>query len=121
MMNEKNIKRLGTHILLEFFDCDTKSINDNEGIKRILRDAVIQMGAKVCDETFYEFNPMGLSGAVLISDSHITIHTWPEYSYVAIDIFSCGKSDPWKAYVLLKEFFKPKREVAMELVRGVLA
>ena len=76
---------------------------------------------QVVDVAFRKFEPYGVSGVVVISESHLAIHTWPEYGYAAIDLFTCGdKADPWKAFEYLLDYFKPKRITTMEIKRGNL-
>jgi len=75
----------------------------------------------VCGEVFHKFSPHGVTGVVVVKESHISIHTWPEYGYASIDIFTCGNnSNPWKAYQYIVETLKPKRVQVIELKRGIL-
>ena len=79
---------LGRHLLLELFDCDTDAINNVEGVKGALIEAAKRAQATIVDVVFHEFNPFGVSGVVVIAESHLSIHTWPEYRYAAVDIFT---------------------------------
>ena len=81
---------LGRHLLLELFDCDSDAINNLESVKGALVEAAKRAQATIVDVVFHEFNPFGISGVVVIAESHLSIHTWPEYRYAAVDIFSCG-------------------------------
>src|SRR5437764_133580 len=85
------LNALGRHLLLEMFDCDPDAINSLEAVKGALIEAAKRAQATIVDVVFHEFNPFGISGVVVIAESHLAIHTWPEYRYAAVDIFSCGE------------------------------
>tara|TARA_B100000029_G_scaffold16298_1_gene16797 strand:+ start:2669 stop:3079 length:411 start_codon:yes stop_codon:yes gene_type:complete len=84
------LKSLGTQILLDLENCNSDILDDMEFIKATLKKAATMAGATVIGETFHKFQPVGVTGVVSIAESHICIHTWPEYSYASVDIFSCG-------------------------------
>ncbi len=113
----KNKKYTGTHLIAEFWG--GKIINSSKEIKEILLTATkksknVPLGIKI-----HKFHPQGLTGFVLLAESHISIHTWPELDYVAIDIFSCGrKSQPYRGLEYLKKKFQPKKVRIKELKRG---
>ncbi|MBI4051983.1 MAG: adenosylmethionine decarboxylase [Elusimicrobia bacterium] len=112
---------LGRHLIIELYECDPKAVGDVQRVENTMTHAAKAIHAKIVDVVFHSFNPQGISGVVVIAESHLAIHTWPEYHYAAVDIFTCGRSiDPWKAYPVLKREFKAKRMKAMELKRGVL-
>jgi len=81
---------LGRHMTVEFYDCDPKTLADAKQVEEIFLRAAKQSGATVIDSYFHEFKPQGVSGVVVISESHFTIHAWPEYDYAAVDLFTCG-------------------------------
>jgi S-adenosylmethionine decarboxylase proenzyme len=81
---------LGTHELYDFFECDSAVLNDTSFIRDAMVTAAKECGAKVVTDVFHEFNPHGVSGVVVIAESHLAIHTWPEYGCAAIDVFSCS-------------------------------
>ena len=81
---------LGTHVLLELRDCDPQLLDDLEHIRQGLLNAAEQVGAHVVGESFHQFTPQGVTGILSIAESHISIHTWPEFGYAAADIFTCG-------------------------------
>ena len=113
---------LGRHLLLELFDCDSDAINNLEAVKRALVEAARRAHATIVDVVFHEFNPFGISGVVVIAESHLSIHTWPEFGFASVDIFTCGSTVlPWKAYPVLKRGLRSKRLIASEIKRGVLA
>jgi len=83
---------LGRHVLLELRQCDREVLEDIGEIRGILLSAAERAKAKVVGESFHQFSPQGVSGVVIIAESHLSIHTWPEWSYAAVDIFTCGDS-----------------------------
>ncbi len=104
---------------MEAYDCDPKALDDLRGLQQAMIEASELAGATVVDVAFRKFDPYGVSGVVVISESHLTIHTWPEYGYAALDLFTCGDSaDPWKAFDHLVKFLKSKRITTMEVQRG---
>ena len=110
---------LGRHLLLELFDCDSDAINNLEAVKGALVEAAKRAQATIVDVVFHEFNPFGISGVVVIAESHLSIHTWPEYRYAAVDIFSCGDVlQPEVAANYLVEQFGAERTSVVELQRG---
>lgn len=118
---EEEMKALGRHIVVEAFDCDDGTLNNTQLLRLMLLDAVREANMTVCGEIFHEFSPHGVTGVVVVKESHISIHTWPEYGYASIDIFTCGNySNPWKAYQYIIDTLKPKRIQVIELKRGVL-
>ncbi|RYG30579.1 adenosylmethionine decarboxylase [bacterium] len=111
---------LGSHLLIEFYDCDKSSLESESVVGRAMRDAASNSEATVVDQSFHEFKPYGVSGAVIIQESHYTIHTWPEHGYAAIDLFYCGGTvRVQKALDTLKERFQPGRIKFIVVRRGV--
>jgi S-adenosylmethionine decarboxylase len=111
---------LGSHLLIELFDCDARSLEEEISVGRAMRDAAIESEATVVAESFHEFKPYGVSGAVIIQESHYTIHTWPEHRYAAVDLFYCGGTIlVHKALDTLRERFKPGRMKFLVVRRGV--
>ena len=112
---------LGKHLLLELKDCDREVLNDLEFIKGMLSAAASEAGATVLGESFHQFSPQGVSGAVIIAESHLFIHTWPECGYAAVDIFTCGNSvKPEKAAQKLIKELGAKSHSILEIKRGIL-
>ena len=83
---------LGRHLLLELKNCNKEVLNDLDFLRDCLHRAALQCGATIVGESFHQFSPRGVSGIINIAESHIAIHTWPEYSYAAVDVFTCGNS-----------------------------
>ena len=111
---------LGNHILVEFMGCDPHIMNDVSSIERDMVDAALKAGATVINSTFHHFSPYGVSGVVVIQESHLAIHTWPEYGYAAVDLFTCGEMDAWISFDYLKEQFGAKNYSALEMKRGAV-
>ena len=112
---------LGRHILCEAYGCDPAILDDEQKVQEIMVEAALRAGADIREVTFHKFSPQGVSGVVVISESHLAIHTWPELGYAAIDVFTCGESvDPWTACHYLTRAFKARSTEATEMRRGVL-
>jgi S-adenosylmethionine decarboxylase proenzyme len=79
-----------SHMLVELRACSSGLLDDPVGLKELLLEAVRRGGGTIVTEVFHTFNPHGVSGVIVIAESHVAIHTWPEHSYAAVDIFSCG-------------------------------
>ena len=112
---------LGRHLLVELQDCDKEVLDDLDYLRDAMISAAIECGATVMGESFHHFSPQGVSGVVVIAESHLSIHTWPEYGYAAVDIFTCGTSvEPQKAAEALIAKLGAKSHSLMEIPRGVL-
>lgn len=117
----QTLNSLGKHLLLEYYECDVNSINDVTRVEQNLNDAAEACGATIIKSVFHGFNPIGVSGVVVISESHLAIHTWPEHGFAAVDVFTCGDTvDPHVAHALLKERFGAQKVKIMEVKRGNL-
>lgn len=114
------MEALGRQILVEYYDCDQSKINDVSFVEAALIKAAKASKATLISHNFHKFSPYGISGVVVIAESHIAIHTWPEYNYAAVDIFTCGETiDPWIIQEYLKENFESKNVSSMEMKRGM--
>ena len=112
---------LGKHLLLELKGCDKEVLNDVSFLRSTMLAAARECGATVLGESFHQFSPQGVSGVVIIAESHLFIHTWPEYDYAAADIFTCGNSvEPERAAQVLMEKLGSKNHSIIELQRGIL-
>ena len=112
---------LGKHLLLELKDCDKEVINDISFLRDALVTAASEAGATVLGESFHQFSPQGVSGVVIIAESHLCIHTWPEYGYAAADIFTCGTSvNTEKAAQIIVRKLNAKNHSIVEMQRGIL-
>lgn len=114
------MKALGIHLLIELTSCNRQKINNLDYLERIMAQAAETAGATVLKTAFQDFNPQGVSGVVVIAESHLTIHTWPEYGYAAVDIFTCGtKVDPWRAADFLNEHLEAQEIQIRDFRRGI--
>ena len=112
---------LGKHLLLELKDCNRELLNDLKFLKTMLIAAANEAGATVLGESFHQFNPHGVSGVVIIAESHLFIHTWPECGYAAVDIFTCGNTvQPEKATKKVITELEAKSHSIMMIQRGIL-
>lgn len=85
-------KFLGYQTTIDFYNCKNDAINSCKHIENTLLEVAKIIGLTVVNTTIHEFSPIGVSGVVVIEESHIAIHTWPEHNYVAIDFFTCNNS-----------------------------
>jgi len=116
------LNALGAHLLVELRDCNTEVLNSLEKVRSIMVSAAEAASATIVDVSFHEFNPFGISGMVIIAESHLSIHTWPEYGYAAVDIFTCGDIiKPTDAAGYLIEHFESKNPSVVEMKRGILS
>jgi S-adenosylmethionine decarboxylase len=112
---------LGFHYLIELKDCDQKILKDVKFLEKLLRSSVVESGATEIGHIFHKFAPHGVSGVVLISESHFSIHTWPEKKYAAVDLFTCNnKVDISYIYGKLKKELNSKSSTITEIHRGLL-
>lgn len=110
----------GIHIIVELSNCDADIINSLTEVKKILTYAALCANAEIKELAFHRFSPQGVSGVVVIAESHIAVHTWPEYGYAALDIYTCGnKADPLKACDYIAKTFKAQKVFATEIERGL--
>lgn len=115
------MKALGYHVMLELFDCDREILNDKDKIEEYMIFSAKKAGATIISSSFHHFSPQGVSGVVVIAESHLAIHTWPEYGYAAVDVFTCGQTvDTFTAYRYLKEKLGAQFIKSYEMNRGEL-
>jgi len=118
--NGKLLKYAGIHFIAEFWN--GKNIDNSKEIKRILLKAAKEAKNNPLEIVVHKFSPQGITGVILLAESHIALHLWPEMNYLAVDIFTCGKdSDPFKALEYLKKEFQPKRVEIKKIKRGKIA
>lgn len=109
---------LGKHLIVELHGVSPELLNDLECLRKILLDAAIKAGATIIGDVFHKFSPHGVTGVIAVKESHISIHTWPEFGYAALDIFTCRNIDPVKALEIIIEEMKPKYHIVMNVSRG---
>lgn len=111
---------LGSHLLVELFGCEGSTLEREDFVGDTMRQAAVESKATVVEQSFHEFKPYGVSGAVIIQESHYTIHTWPEHGYAAVDLFYCGGTVlVHRAVDVLRERFKPSRIKFLVVRRGL--
>lgn len=110
---------IGHHLLVEYHGCDTDVLDDAARIERMMRSAADAAQATVVSATFHRFAPQGVSGVVVIAESHLSIHTWPEYGYAAVDFYTCGDCRPERAHELIQEALNADRAEVMTVRRGI--
>jgi len=109
--------KLGEHIIIEFLG--SINLDHYAVISDVLRQAASQAGATVLKVEAHKFEPCGMTCLAMLQESHISVHTWPEHGYVAIDIFTCGSHvNIDKALEVLQDFFKPQKVELIRLDRG---
>ena len=112
---------LGMHVILDLYECDPEILDDIERIEEVLTKAAEIANATVIDKRFHKFSPQGVSGAVVVSESHITIHTWPEHGYASVDVYTCGDHTmPVKAGEYIIKALKCKNPTVVKIDRGIL-
>lgn len=117
LVSQKNKKHTGVHLIAEFWG--GKIIESPKEIKELLITSAKKSKNIPLYTKIHKFSPHGITGFILLAESHIAIHTWPEKNYVAIDIFSCGRnSRPYKGLEYLRKKFKPKKIWVKEIKRG---
>jgi len=115
------LKGLGRHLIVEMWGVDPALLDDEERLREMLLKAAEAAGGRIIGVLFHKFNPQGVTGVVAIAESHISIHTWPEHGYAAIDIFTCGSHvDPWKAFEYSMRELRPRSVNVFEIKRGVM-
>ncbi len=112
---------LGKQHIIEFYDCDKDILNSVTQIEAGMKAAALAGNASIVNATFHHFSPHGVSGVLVIKESHLTIHTWPEYNYAAVDIFTCGETINNEEIIhILKIKLKSKRIESRSILRGNL-
>ena len=115
------MQALSQHTLLEFYGCDPACLKRSRKVKKLLCESVLSGGGTIVKALFHNFSPHGVSGVVVITESHVTIHTWPEHGYTAVDIFSCSeKLDHKLIRDHLKRALCSHHVVKRGFLRGVL-
>ena len=106
---------------MELYGCDKKTLSAVDKVQDIMIAAARAANATIIDSIFHRFKPCGVSGVIVIAESHFAIHTWPEHQYAAVDLFTCGdKTRPWEAFKVVKKLFKAGHFSVMKMERGLL-
>lgn len=113
------MKSLGKHVLIEYHGCERALIQNVSYVREQMLEAVKASNGTIVTDVFHEFSPHGLSGVVVISESHVAIHTWPEHDFAAVDIFSCNdRLQKKQIETMLQAAFKAERVLSLEVERG---
>jgi len=110
---------IGTHLLVEYHGCDPAVLDDVVAVRRMMRAAARAAGATVVAEVFQPFAPQGVTGVIVIEESHFSVHTWPERGYAAVDFYTCGDCIPQRADAVLREALRAERVEVMLVRRGL--
>lgn len=111
---------LGRQLLVDLYGCDPHVLSEVARVQRVMEDAARAARATIVKSVFHQFNPQGVSGVVVIAESHLTIHTWPERGVASIDIYTSGsRAEPRLALPVLRAGFRAARETVSELRRGL--
>ena len=113
------MKAFGRHLLAEYRGCDSALLNDIDHVSKALRQAAVEAGSTIVASVFHPFTPQGVTGVVVLEESHLSIHTWPEHGYVAVDFYTCGECDPNRAHEFLSKELRAEYAEVMFVDRGM--
>lgn len=117
-------RALGTHVIIEMYGCNEDALKNKDFVEWVFMEAARKGKMKVVVSYFHQFSPYGVSGVVIVEESHLSIHTWPELGYAAVDFFYCSDEeevDVEAALETLKEYLQPERITHFETKRGFLS
>lgn len=113
------METLGRHVILELWECNPNLLDSIDTVKHVMVEAAVEAGADVREVAFHKFHPQGVSGVVVISESHLTIHSFPEHGYASVDVYTCGDLiDPQVAAKYLADHLQAKKIETMLIHRG---
>jgi S-adenosylmethionine decarboxylase proenzyme len=108
----------GVHLLAEYHGCAEALLDDPVALEALLREAAAAAGTKVLHGIFHRFQPHGASGVLLIEESHLSIHTWPEAGYAAVDFYTCGGGDLQRAHAVIERGLDARSAQTLLVRRG---
>lgn len=114
--SRNGVRCAGAHLIIDLYGAER--LDDIQHIEATLRRCVEAASATLLHIHLHRFQPNGVSGVAVLAESHISIHTWPEAGYAALDVFMCGKANPDACVPILREAFNVKRVAVSELLRG---
>lgn len=114
----RTLDTTGQHLLVEYWNCNSEVLQDRDRLERIMRNAAVAAGATVVGVVFQNFAPQGVSGVVVVEESHLSIHTWPEHGYASVDFYTCGDCRPEAARELLATELMAGAVETMTVERG---
>jgi len=106
------------HLLVELFDCNTDALKNESLLKNLLEKAAKAANVTIVQSVFHQFSPQGITGIVIIEESHLSIHTWPEYGYASVDFYTCGDGLPEKALQVIQKGLTAERTETLMIERG---
>lgn len=109
----------GRHLLIEFRGCTAPLLNDPDGLQALMERAAVAARATIVNSVFHTFSPQGVTGVVVVEESHFSVHTWPEHGYVAVDVYTCGECVPQRARDVLSEGLGAASTEWMLIERGI--
>ncbi len=109
----------GKHLLVEYWGCEADVLDDVEAVEALMKRAAEAAGATLVESVFHRFCPQGVSGVVVVEESHLSIHTWPETGYAAVDFYTCGDCEPERAHEELRRVLRPRRAEKVQVRRGM--
>ena len=113
------MEQQGSHIILDLHSCNTEKLDDADYIKDVLEKAAVEAKANIIQTIMHRYQPQGVTGVCLVAESHLSIHTWPEHGFAAVDIFMCGKEGfPEKARAYIRTALEGKEGYVIALPRG---
>ncbi len=115
----QTMETIGRHVIAELWECEFDKLNDINFIERTFVEAALKSGAEVREVVFHKFAPQGVSGVVIISESHLTIHSFPEHGYASIDVYTCGEIDPTIAAKYIADALGSQTREMTEISRGM--
>lgn len=119
-MIDKIVPAGGKHILLDLYGVEPEKLTNAISLHHFMAKASIEAGATILADNFHHFGEgYGVTGVLVLSESHMTIHTWPENGFASLDIYMCGDSEPEKAIPVLLGFFKPELYDLKVIERGI--
>lgn len=110
---------VGAHVLADFWGCRPEKLDDARLLMQALREAATVANMTILGEEEHKFEPQGFTGMLLLSESHISIHTYPEQGYAAVDVFTCGGGLTEKAIKYLKDALQPEHVKEVVIRRGI--
>ena len=108
----------GRHLLVEYTGCDPNVLDDLKRIESLMNEAATAAQTNIVASVFQPFEPQGVTGVVVVEESHLSIHTWPEHGYAAVDFFTCGDSLPERAHEVLAAGLRAEFAEVMLVDRG---
>lgn len=109
----------GRHLLVEYRGCSPEALNDIERIQKLMESAAKAAGMTIVTSVFKAFQPQGVTGVVVLEESHLSIHTWPEKGYAAVDCYTCGVGDPARCNEVLMDGLRAQKIEVIRVERGL--